>query len=41
MSEVVELNGIRMYIDGFLKKNLDLAKKIIKKDWDIYSRSLL
>ena len=35
MSEVVEINGIRIYMDGFLKQNLDLAKTVIKKDWDM------
>lgn len=23
------------YLDGFLKANLDLAKDVIKKDWDM------
>jgi len=35
MSEVVEIKGIRMYMDGYLKKNLDLAKEVIQKDWDM------
>jgi len=41
MSEVIEIKGIRMYMDGFLKQNLDLAKTVIKKDWDNYNSSLL
>lgn len=30
----VEMNGKEFYIDGLIQKNLDLAKKAIKKDWD-------
>ncbi|KKM60431.1 hypothetical protein LCGC14_1541850 [marine sediment metagenome] len=31
----VEVKGKKLYIDGFLKSNLDKAKEIIRKDWDI------
>jgi hypothetical protein len=31
---VVEINGKQIYMDGYLKQNLDLAKHTIKKDWD-------
>jgi len=32
---VYENTPQRMYMDGFLKKNLDTAKEIIKNDWDM------
>jgi hypothetical protein len=31
----VEVAGKKIYIDGYLKDNLDRAKEIIKQDWDI------
>ncbi len=31
----VTVNGKEFYIDGYLKENLDRAKEIIKKDWDM------
>jgi len=31
----VKVNGKEYYIDGYLKSNLDIAKKVIKKDWDM------
>ena len=31
----VEINGHGIYIDGYLKTNMDLAKNVIKKDWDM------
>ncbi len=32
---------MKYYMDNYLKKNLEMAKKVIKKDWDNYSSSLL
>ena len=31
----VEVKGKKLYMDGYLKSNLDKAKEIIRKDWDI------
>lgn len=31
----VNVNGYDLYLDGYLQKNLDMAKKTIKKDWDM------
>ncbi len=31
----VDIKGKKLYIDGFLQSNLDKAKEIIRKDWDI------
>ncbi len=31
----VQVNGMSFYIDGFLKQNLDRAKEIVKKDFDM------
>ena len=31
--EFPKTNGF--YMDGYLKSNLDLLKKVIKKDWDM------
>lgn len=31
----IKVNDQEFYIDGFLKENLDTAKKVIKKDWDM------
>lgn len=31
----VDINDKSIYFDGYLKSNLDLAKKVIKKDWDM------
>lgn len=32
---VVTVNGKTYYMDGYLKSNLDMAKKVIRKDWDM------
>ena len=34
-NSVIRVNGKRFYIDGYLRKNLDVCKKVIKKDWDM------
>ena len=31
----VTIKGKKLYVDGYLKSNLDKAKEIIRKDWDI------
>ena len=31
----IKINDKEFYMDGFLVKNLDIAKKVIKKDWDM------
>lgn len=31
----MQINGRDFYLDGYLKDNLDIAKKIILKDWDM------
>lgn len=31
----VNLNGKSLYLDGYLKTNLDIAKHVIKEDWDM------
>ena len=31
----IEIKGKKLYVDGYLKSNLDKAKEIIRKDWDI------
>lgn len=31
----VQVNGKELYLDGYLQKNLDKARKVIKKDWDM------
>lgn len=35
MAKVFEGTENEYYMDGFMKKNLDVAKKVIKKDWDM------
>lgn len=32
---VVKVGGKDLYLDGYLQKNLDVAKKKLKKDWDM------
>lgn len=32
---IVNCNGQSFFMDGYLKENLDTAKKIVKKDWDM------
>lgn len=29
-----DINGVHLYIDGYLKQNLDIAKKRVQKNWD-------
>ena len=31
----VKIGGQEYYMDGYLKSNLDIAKEVIKKDWDM------
>jgi len=31
----VKINNKSLYLDGYLKNNLDIVKKVIKKDWDM------
>lgn len=31
----VDVGGKEIYLDGYLKNNLDMAKAVIKKDWDM------
>lgn len=31
----VNVNGQEYYMDGYLQQNMDVAKKVIKKDWDM------
>jgi len=32
---VEEINGKKLYVDGWLKKNLDVGNSLIRKDWDM------
>lgn len=32
---MIQVNDKKFYIDGYLKGNLDIARKVIKKDWDM------
>lgn len=32
---VKDINGKDFYMDGYMKTNLDIAKSVIKKDWDM------
>jgi len=31
---VNDINGVKLYLDGFLKQNLDITKERVHKDWD-------
>jgi hypothetical protein len=35
MVKLFEGTGNEYYMDGYLKQNLDIAKKVITKDWDM------
>ena len=34
-SEPVTIGSHTYYMDGYLKANLEIAKSVIKKDWDM------